>query len=76
MIIYATQGSVIIQDLFDKGRYYLEITEFQEPFTKMIDPIQSAAFSEDLSAVEIAYYSGEDHHLVRESVDLHIPGEG
>ncbi|MBO6093202.1 MAG: hypothetical protein J6P40_06185 [Oscillospiraceae bacterium] len=74
MIVYATQGSVIIQDIFDKGRYCLEITEFQEPFAKMIDPIQSAVFVGDHSAIEITYFAGEDHHTVHECFDLEMFG--
>ena len=73
MIAYAQQDRVIIQDIFDKDDFYLEISEFQEAFPKMIDPFQGAVFDTELSTIEITYLAGEDYHAVQEVFGLMLP---
>ena len=61
---------VFVQDIFDKTKYYKEITSFQESFAKTVDPIRSAEFIDGGTSIRITYLTGLDFKEVTEIFKL------
>ncbi|MCL2152662.1 MAG: hypothetical protein FWH57_06875 [Oscillospiraceae bacterium] len=61
---------VIIRDIFSESKYYQEITTFNEPFSKMIDPIDSVSFIDDGESIEVIYFTGDNYQEVTEIFKL------
>lgn len=59
--------TVAVRNIFDKGLYY---REFKPDFSALDTPVVSAKFSEDRTALEITYLSGDEQNEVTETFDL------
>ena len=70
LVAYATQSSVIVQDIFDTNGFRREITAFSCPFAQAAFPFMSASFTEDSSYLCVTYLSGEDHIETVEMFEL------
>lgn len=70
LVAYRSNGGVIVRDIFDKTKFYQEISSFKEPFAETVDPIEKAEFSEDGKSIEITYLSGDDYKEVTEYAEI------
>ena len=70
LVVYTESGKVIVKDIFDKQRYYFEISEFSSPFSKVVTPITNAELSNDNSSVTVTYLTGEKYDEVTEKFFL------
>ena len=70
LVAYRSNGGVIVRDIFDKTKFYQEISSFKEPFAETVDPIVKAEFSEDGKSIEITYLSGDDYKEVTEYAEI------
>ena len=63
-------GVLVVENIFDKAQYELEIRAFAHDFSPAAEPILSAVFSEDSTKLTVTYLSGEDYEEVTEIFDL------
>ena len=63
------QEAVVIQDIFDKAAFYKEISTFQNPVSKTVEPILKVEFMDE-ERVRITYLSGSNYAEVTEEFDL------
>lgn len=70
LVAHTSDGKVIIQDIFSNDGYYLEISEFQNKFSKVAYPFVDVKFSDDGKSVSVTYFSGEDYKKVYETFNL------
>lgn len=68
-VAYVIHNKVIIRDIFDKTKYYKEISNFKYSFSDAIEPIISVEF-EGSYQIKITYLSGEDYSIITELFDL------
>ena len=68
-VVYGIE-KVMVSDIFDKAKYYREISSFKEPFSEVVEPIIMAEFIDDGRGVKVTYFTGADYLEVTEVVDL------
>lgn len=69
-VIYYEAGKIVIRDIFDKTKYYQEISDFKEEFSKIAVPFTSAKFVNGEKNIEITYLSGLNFEEVIEEIKL------
>ena len=69
-VAYRDSNKIIIRDIFDKTKYYHEISSFKKPLANTADPIINAKFSRDGTSIEFTYLTGTDYKKVTEIADL------
>ena len=70
LVVYTQKGSVIIQNIFLKEKYYVVIDEFEKPFSPTVEPFVDVRFWEDGSAITVRYLTGENYEQVTETILL------
>lgn len=65
-VVYCTDEKVIVQNIFNKDDFYLEITEFEKPFSAVAFPFENICFTDRGKKLSITYYSGDDYKTVTE----------
>lgn len=70
MVAFCDMDKVIVRDIFDKTKFYWEISTFKKPFSKMIDPITNARFIHGGEYIEISYLTGDSYQEVFEMIKL------
>ena len=70
IIAYATQNKVIVQDIFDESKYYVEIASFQYALSHVAEPIKDVSFLNDGKWLIIAYLTGPDYLEVYDVIEL------
>lgn len=70
IIAYATQNKVIVQDIFDESKYYVEIASFQYALSYVAEPIKDVSFLNDGKWLVIAYLTGPDYLEVYDVIEL------
>lgn len=61
---------LIVRDIFDKEKYYYEITSFNEPLAEIIDPFVDIKFSDNGRQVQVTYLTGKDYESFREVTEI------
>ena len=69
-VAYGGLNKVVIRDIFDETKYFLEITSFKEPFSYSAEPITNVEFTDGGSNVKVSYLTGENYQEISESFDL------
>ncbi len=70
-VAYYDPGKVVVRDIFDRTKYYVEISSFKEPLSEIvIEPITSVVFINDGADIEITYFTGNDYRKVTETIAL------
>lgn len=67
-VAFGGLNKVIIQDIYDKGKYYQEISSFTKPFSEVAAPIISAKFIDNGTNIKVSYLSGSNYEEVSEIV--------
>lgn len=70
MVAYGVVDKVIVRDIFDKTKYYQEISSFLEPFSEVAEPITKAEFINDGTMIKVTYLSGSEYREITETIDL------
>ncbi len=66
-VAYGEHDKVIVRNIFDKTKYYKEISVFDKAFSKVAKPIINAEFSSDGKSITIKYLTGPDYREVSEN---------
>ena len=66
MVAYVTINGIIVRDIFDKTKYYQEITSFKEPLSEVAEPITKVEFVNDGDKIRVTYLTGSDCKEVTE----------
>lgn len=61
--------NIIISDIFEENRALKEI-HLKEKLVNSTDPIESVAFSDDLSEINVTYFSSEKSEKISEKISL------
>ncbi len=69
-VAYCKGKAVVIQDIFDKNRFYAEIADFQYPLARTACPFVSVFLPEDGLSVWITYISDDDYREVSQNFCL------
>lgn len=69
-MIYREKEKVIVRDIFDKGRYYQEFSEFSNPLSETTEPFVNVEFINNGESIEVTYLTGDDYRKVTEIFDL------
>jgi len=70
-VAYGATEKVIVRDIFDKTKYYLEINSFEEPFSRSVETIVNVEFVNDGTSIEVTYITGADYRKVSEVFNLY-----
>ena len=73
-IVFCTNKDVIVQNIFDKSAFYLQISEFEKPFSNVAFPFERVCFMDEGKKVSITYLSGEDYLLFTEEKTIEGTG--
>ena len=65
-VAFGSMEKVVVRDIFDKTQYYLEIADFKEPFSEMIEPITDVKFIDGGTCLEVTYFTGSSYQKVIE----------
>ena len=68
-VAYGT-SKLVVRDIFDKTKYYKEITSFKKPFSNTVEPIVSVEFVNGGKSIAVKYLTGADYEEVTETVEL------
>jgi len=66
MVAYGVLNRIIVRDIFDKTKYYQEITSFKESLSDVAEPITKAEFVNDGNEIRVTYLTGSDCREVTE----------
>jgi len=66
MVAYGVLNRIIVRDIFDKTKYYQEITSFKEPLSEVAEPITKVEFVNDGDKIRVTYLTGSDCKEVTE----------
>lgn len=69
-VAYGKSDRVVVRDIFDKNKYYQEISSFKEGFSYSVEPITDAEFVNDATSINITYLAGSDYKIVTETFCL------
>ncbi len=69
-VIYCEAGKIVIRDIFDKTKYYQEISDFKEEFSEVAVPFITTKFVNGEKSIEVTYLSGLDFEEVTEIIKL------
>ena len=69
-VAYGVENKVIVRDIFDETKYFLEITSFKEPFSHAVEPITNVEFTDGGLSVKVSYLTGDNYQEISESFDL------
>ena len=70
-VVFVNMNKVIVRDIFDKTKFYMELDTFAEPFSEMVEPITSVRFVNSGKCVEVRYLTGSNYQEVVEVFDLY-----
>ena len=65
-VAYGKGEKVIIRDIFDKSKFYMEISSFKYDFSPSVIPITHVEFINDGDSVKVTYLTGPDYEQVSE----------
>lgn len=69
-VIYRSGSSIIVSDIFDKTKCYIEISKFKHPISEAADPFINAEIDESGSMIKITYLTGDNFVEVTEYFDI------
>jgi len=69
-VAYGNVKKVIVSSIFNKTKYYYEISTFKEPLSEVAEPITNVEFVDDGARVKVSYLTGADFQEVTETIDL------
>lgn len=69
-VVYTDGSSIIISDIFDKTKYYKEISKFRFPLAETVEPFTSAEIDDSGSMIKVTYLTGDDFEEVTEYFDI------
>lgn len=69
-IAYGGLNKIIISDIFDSNKYYLEIDKFDNPLAKVAAPILSVEFTNNGTSINVSYLTGSDYKETTQNVKL------
>lgn len=59
--VYGDVERIIVRDIFDKTKYYREISSFKNPLSDSVEPIINANFINNGRSVKVIYLTGKDY---------------
>lgn len=69
-VVYATEKTIIVTDIFGDKACWLELSSFSNPFSDAAFPFISATFSNDGSQIYVTYLTGENYEEVSETFEI------
>ena len=69
-VAYGDIKKVIVRDIFDKTKYYQEISSFREPLAEVAEPIKNVEFINNGESVKISYLTGDNYRETTEIFNL------
>lgn len=70
-IAYAEIEKIIIRDIFDKSKYYYEISSFENPLAEnVVLPIEDAKFTSDGKSILVTYFTGNNYEKTTQIFNL------
>lgn len=69
-VIYRSGSSIIVSDIFDKTKCYIEISKFKHPISEAAEPFINAEIDESGSMIKITYLTGDNFVEVTEYFDI------
>ncbi len=69
-VIYRSENSIIVRNIFDKTKYYKEFDKFSHPIAESAEPFIEAAIDESEKMIKISYLTGDNFDEVTEYFDI------
>ncbi len=69
-VAYGGLDKVVVQDIFDRSKYYREFSSFTSPFSEVTMPILDVKFIKGGTSIEISYLTGANYEIVTEVIEL------
>ena len=69
-VAYGDLRKVIVRDIFDRSKYYREISSFSKSLSEVAEPIVDVKFVNGGTSVEISYLTGVNYETMTEVLEL------
>lgn len=70
LVVYADQKKVIVQNIFDKKKYYREFSKFKNQLSDTVTPFVDIEFVNSGKQIRVTYVTGVSNTLPSEVFDL------